>query len=74
MWQVLREMSFAYKKRDDKKYICKQSNILEQRHTYLQAIHKLQQQNANLIYTDETWVNAHHNNVYIWVDSDGTGG
>ena len=27
----------------------------------------------NLIYTDETWVNAHHNE-YILIDSDGTGG
>jgi len=30
--------------------------------------------NVTLIYTDETWVNAHHTNEYIWVDSDRTGG
>ena len=23
---------------------------------------------------DDTWVNAHHTNQYIWVDSDGKGG
>ena len=67
-------MEFTYKKRDNKKYIYEQLNILEQKHTYLQAIHRLQQQNANLIYTNETWANAHHNNEYIWIDSDGTGG
>lgn len=22
----------------------------------------------------ETWVNAHHTNNYVWVDSDGKGG
>ena len=29
---------------------------------------------TNLVYTDETWVNTHHNNEYIWVDSDRSGG
>ena len=71
---VLKEMGFTYKKRDNKKYIYEQTNILEQRHTYLQTIRKLRQEHKNLVYTDETWVNAHHNNEYIWVDSDGSGG
>ena len=56
------------------KYIYEQTNILEQRHTYLQTIRKLRQEHKNLVYTDETWVNAHHNNEYIWLDSDGSGG
>ncbi len=44
-------------------------------HTYLQTIHKLRQENSHdLIYTDETWVNAHHTNEYLWIDSDGEGG
>ena len=30
--------------------------------------------NYDIIYTDETWVNAHHTNDYIWVDKDGKGG
>ena len=74
LWRVLKEMGFTYKKRDNKKYIYEQTNILEQRHTYLQTIRKLRQEHKNLVYTDETWVNAHHNNEYIWVDSDGSGG
>ena len=74
LWRLLGQLGFTYKKRDNKKYIYEQTNILEQRHTYLQTIHKLRQDNTTLIYTDETWVNAHHNNEYIWIDSDGTGG
>ena len=62
LWRVLKEMGFTYKKRDNKKYIYEQTNILEQRHTYLQTIRKLRQEHKNLVYTDETWVNAHHNN------------
>lgn len=74
MWRVLKGMGFTYKKRDNKQYLYEQQNILEQRHMYLQTILKLRKENTNLIYTDETWVNAHHNNEYIWVDTDGTGG
>ena len=70
MWRVVRELGFSYKKRDSKKYI----QAAKHRHTYLQTIRKLRQQNATLIYTDETWVNAHHTNEYIWVDKDGSGG
>ncbi len=49
---------------------------LEQRHTYLQQIQTLRKENKYQlkIYTDETWVNAHHNDEYIWVDKDGKGG
>ena len=75
MWRVLRELGFSYKKRDNKQYIYEQRNILEQRHTYLQTIRKLRRENTHdLIYTDETWVNTHHTNEHIWVDSDGKRG
>ena len=49
---------------------------LEQRHTYLQQIQTLRKENKYQlkIYTDETWVNAHQNDEYIWVDKDGKGG
>ena len=67
-------MGFFYKKADNKRFLYKQHDIIEQRHTYLQAIRKLRQQNKTIVYTDETWVNAHHTKEYIWVDYDGKGG
>ena len=75
MWHVLRELGFSYKKRDGKQYIYEQRNIIQHRHAYLQTVRKLRQDNTHdLIDTDETWVNAHHTNEHIWVDSDGKGG
>jgi len=75
MWHVLWELGFSYKKQDGKQYIYKQRNIIEQRHAYIQTVRKRRQDNTHdLIYTDETWVNAHHTNEHIWVDSDGKGG
>ena len=54
LWKVLQELGFSYKKRDNKQYIYKQHNILEQRHTYLQTIRKLRNDNRTIIYTDIT--------------------
>ena len=52
-----------------------QPQVISQRHTYLQAIRKLRHDNDyDIIYTDETWVNSHHTNYYIWIDEDGCGG
>ena len=74
LWRVLKEMGYSYKKKDNKQFLYEQRNILEQRDTYLRQIRQLRQQNVNFVYTDETWVNAHHSNDYVWVDSDGKGG
>ncbi len=41
----------------------------------MQTIHKLRRDKTHdLTYTDKTWVNVHHTNEYIWVDSDGKRG
>ena len=72
--ELFKKLNSPTKKRDSKRYIYEQRNIIEQRHTYLQTIKKLRRENKTIIYTDETWVNAHHTQEYIWVDSDGRGG
>ena len=74
LWKLLRSMGFSYKIADNKWFLYEQHDIIEQWHTYLQAIGKLRQQNKTIVYTDETWVNAHHTNEYIWVDYNGKGG
>ena len=66
-------MGYSYKKNDNKQFLYEQRSILEQRDTYLQQIRQLRQQNVNIVYTDETWINAYHNNDYVWIDSDGKG-
>ena len=65
MWRVLKEMGFTYKKRDNKRYIYEQRHIIEQRHAYLQTITQLRKENKTIIYTDETWVNAHHTQEHM---------
>ena len=75
MWRLLKELGFHYKKQDRRQYIYEQPQVVSQQHTYLQAISKLRHDNDyDIIYTDETWVNSHHTNDYIWIDEDGSGG
>jgi len=40
LWRVLRGIGFAYKRKDGKQFIYERSDILVQRHTYLQQILK----------------------------------
>ena len=61
---------FSMQKRGNKLYVHEQCNIIEQRHTYLQTIKKIIQENRTIIYAEETWVNVHHTQAYIGVDSD----
>ena len=59
-------MGFLYKKRAT--YTNKNIIIL------IYKIREYRHENRPIIYTDETWVNAHHTKDYVWVDGDGKGG
>ena len=74
--ELFKKLNSPTKKRDSKRYIYEQRNIIEQRHTYLQTIKKLRRENKTIIYTDETWVNAHHTlkNTSGWTVMEGVDG
>ena len=74
MRRILGELGFQCKKRDCRQYVIEQPHVITQRHTYLQQIRQVRKLNVNIVYTDETWVNSHHTNDYIWIDKSGKGG
>ena len=41
LWRILREMGFAYIKRDSKWFIYEQEHVIGQRHTYPKRVQKL---------------------------------
>lgn len=67
-------MGFSYAKRSKKLYIYEQQEVIESRHRYLRTMKKLREEGKSIVYTDETWVNAHHGHDMVWVDVDGSGG
>ena len=61
--EAIEGAGFHYKKRDKRQYIYEQPQV---NNNYLQGIRKLRHDNDyNIIYTDETWVNSHHTNDNI---------
>ncbi len=74
LWRTLHDMGFSYTKCNRKRYIYEQPEVIESRHIYLRKVRKLRQEGKSIVYTDETWVNAHHGFDHVWVDPDGNGG
>ena len=37
---------------------------------YLRKIRKVREEGKKIIHMDKTWVNAHHNSNYLWVNKD----
>ncbi len=74
LWRTLHAMGFSYTKRSNKIFIYEQNSVIESRHRYLRSIRALRRGGTPIVYTDETWVNAHHAPDRVWVDADGKGG
>ena len=67
--EILHEVRFAYKKRNDNIFIYEQQQIIIiQWHENLRKIRKIKEEGKKIIYMDETLVNTHHNSNYLWVD------
>ena len=49
-----------------------QLRVVTQRHSYLRAVKRYRNEGWNLVYLDETWLNAHHHLKKSWTDVDGT--
>lgn len=76
LWKVLKSMGFKFKKQDGRKFLIQRPEIVFQRHQYLRKMKHIRQSKhpSQIIYLDETWINASHTNSKCWVDSKGQGG
>lgn len=73
--RVLKEMSFRYKKINNKRHYYEQPHIIEQHHKYLRRMRKNRDDKRPVVYLDETWCNAHDGKDKAWVmEDDVTGG
>lgn len=72
LWKIIHEIGFKYKVINDRKSVVEQLRVVMQRHSYFKCLRKYREEGRNLIFLDETWVNAHHRLHKCWTDSDGT--
>ena len=74
LWKLLRKIGFRYRKVDDKRYVYEQPRIIQQRHRFLRRMQRNRSEGRPVVYTDETWANAHDGRERTWVERDDTTG
>ena len=71
LFKLLHELGFEYKKAgNNRKVICERNDLVRARSEYLHKIREKRKDGYNIIYTDETWVNASHTSTYQWCTQD----
>ena len=69
VWNEMKKLGFVYGKTDsDKKVICENVNVCAERAIFLRKIKHYREMGLDVVYTDETWVNAHHCRSRQWKD------
>lgn len=66
--RLLADMEFVYAKRGRNSILIEKEEIILWRHRYLRTIRKYRQENYNIVYLDESWVNIGHSVQREWVD------
>ena len=71
---LLKEIGFKFKEYNGRKFVIEQPQVINQRHSFLRKVRKYCRNGRPIIYLDETWLNAHHEQSKCWIDKDETGG
>ena len=73
LWKTVRKLGFTFRKtKTGKKCICERPDLVVARCKYLRKIKEYREQGYNVLYQDETWINAHHANEKEWMSVDGS--
>lgn len=67
LWRLLRKIGFRYKKCDKRKIVMERSDIVLARCSFLRATKNIEDWD-NVVFIDETWLNANHTVGKIWTD------
>ena len=74
VWKVMRKRGLVFRAvRGNRKILMEQADLQRARCKYLRAIRE-ERKTKNMVYLDETWVNATHTPYKEWVSEDGTRG
>lgn len=66
---LLKEMGFTYSKRGNRALLIEREDIISWRHRYLYQIKKFRNEKRNIVYTDESWINAGTSVNKEWQDT-----
>ena len=67
---TIKELSFCYKRRSREYVIYERGYLIEWKENFLRRIKEIRETEPDheIVYTDETWLNAHHRVKKEWVD------
>lgn len=68
LWRLLKENGFCFEKRNRQSLLLERDDLIVWRHSYLRSIRQFRKENRNIVYMDETWVNAGQATSKIWKD------
>lgn len=71
LWREVRKMGFTFRKtKGNQRILCDRAHLVAARCTYLRQIRQKRSEGYDIVYLDETWVNAHHTKESEWVSTD----
>ena len=71
LWRCLKAQGYAFRKTGGNRHIlCERGDLRRARAKFLREIKKAREQNTNLVFLDETWVNVNHTFLKEWMKND----
>ena len=72
LWRIMRKTGFRFRKHSSgKNVVCEKQHLVAARSKYLRQVREKRSQGYDIVYLDETWVNAHHTYDREWQSADG---
>lgn len=73
LWRTVRGAGFTFRKHiSGRNIICEKPHIVALRSKYLREVRQMRTDGYDIVYLDESWINAHHTSEREWQSSDGT--
>ena len=70
LWKILHEMNFRWEKQNRKSLLIEKDEIVCWRRNYLRSIKEFRNNNTNIYYLDETWLNEGYIVAKVWQDKN----
>lgn len=71
LWKIVRGAGFTFRKTTGgRNLVCEKPNLVTSRSIYLRKIRQLREDGYDIVYLDESWINAHHTVDKEWQSVD----
>ena len=73
LWKAVRKLGFTFRNVSGlRSVLCERENFVGARSEYIRKVRKYREEDFDIVYLDETFVNAHHTVNREWVSKDGS--